>query len=278
MFLGLTEEQKKIFEYEVISEDTRLKISRLFRNITRREDNDSDIEIIYKNRIINIARQVEGLSLYRLESDVDGYYLPAEKAWHFGELEIISKRQTSIQLIETICDLINEGLIDENDINNIFQYDNSQIKFKKINRDISLEIDKIDNPLDDIILSEHPNIRKLIERMDILFNNKDYAGVLHASASIFETLAKDVIRKNSIENQPLGSFFELYRKQSKLPNNILELIKEIYDKRNKEPLAGHGSTKETMLSHEDAIILIEMTKSFVKMERKLSTPEKIEIK
>ena len=80
MFLGLSKEQKKELEYEIINDLCRLKLARLFREKTRVEDHDSDIEIILKNRIINIARQVEGLPIYKLESDDYGSYLPAEKA------------------------------------------------------------------------------------------------------------------------------------------------------------------------------------------------------
>jgi hypothetical protein len=54
--------------------------------------------------------------------------------------------------------------------------------------------------------SEIPNMKTLVSRMDILLTQNDYAGVLHASASIFETLAKDVIKNPSIEDQTLGSF------------------------------------------------------------------------
>jgi len=37
---------------------------------------------------------------------------------------------------------------------------------------------------------DHPNIRDLYKRMDSAFQSQDYAGVLHASANVFETLAK----------------------------------------------------------------------------------------
>lgn len=273
MFKGLSKNQKKSLEYEVLSDNARLQIARIFRNATRREDGDSDIEIILRNRIINIARQVEGLSIYRLESDGDGYYPPPEKAWHLGELEAISRRQATEELIETICDLIDEGLIPIKEINEIFEDDNSKIQLNNDGTDLEVEIIDVDDIPEDDITSEHPNIRKLVSRMDLLFSENDFSGVLHTSASIFETLAKDVVKKSTIDNQTLGSFFEVYRNKSKLPEPVLDMIKEIYNKRNKEPLAGHGSTTPPSINKEETIVLVEMTKAFIRMERKLSEPE-----
>lgn len=271
MFKGLTEKQKKILEYEIISNNTRVLITRLFRHATRREDNDSDIEIIYKNRIINIARTIEGLPLYVLESDEDGCYLPAEKAWHFGELEIISKRQNTIELIETLCDIADENIIPLEEINAAFENDNSKFIIENNNNNtIQVNItESIDIP-DDDLESEHPNIRKLIDRMESLYKINDFAGVLHSSATIFETLAKDLLKNPSIENQSLGGFFTSYRNKSKLPETVIDTIENIYLKRNTEPLAGHGSTLPPNISNDEAVLIIEMTKAFIRMERRLN--------
>lgn len=273
MYVGLTRAQKKELEFEVISERVRLNLARLFREVTRREDGDSDIQIILKNRIINIARQIEGLPLYRLESDSDGYYFPQEEAWHFGELELISRRPETKDLIEILCDLIQEDLIPIEEVNNIFLENNSKIIFIEKSGNTQVEIENVNSEPDEDIKSEHPNIRKLIKRMEVLFNAQDYSGVLHTSASVFETLAKDVIKKPTIEDKSLGSFFESYKKHSKLSEPVLDMIKLIYDKRSTEPLAGHGQTAEPTITREEAAILMEMTKAFVRMERKFAEPE-----
>lgn len=273
MYVGLTRAQKKELEFEVISERVRLNLARLFREVTRGEDGDSDIEIILKNRIINIARQIEGLSLYRSESDGDGYYVPQEKAWHFGKLELIPRRPETKDLIEILCDLIQEDLIPIKEVNNIFSENNSKIIFIKKSGNTQVEIENVNSVPDEDIKSEHPNIRKLVNRMEILFNAQYYSGVLHTSASVFETLAKDVIQKPTIEDKPLGSFFESYKKHSKLSEPVLDMIKLIYDKRSTEALAGHGQTTEPTITREETAILIEMTKTFVRMERKFAKPE-----
>lgn len=267
MYLGLSKEQKNILEFEIISKNTRLNMARLFRRTTQHDD--SNIEIIKKNIIINIARQVENLHLYKLES-YDNHYEPAEKAWHFAELELITRRPDTITFVEIICDLIEENLIDCDNVNDIFINDRSNIYFTSNKNGATIEItNEIE---DDDISSELPNIRKLIKRMETLLNDADYSGVLHSSASIFEVLAKDVISNPNIENKPLGSFFDSYKKYSRLSEPVLDMIKSIYSKRNTEPLAGHGQTAEPSITKEEAIVILEMTKSFIRMERKFSEP------
>ncbi|MEW6030165.1 MAG: hypothetical protein AB1554_11885 [Chloroflexota bacterium] len=112
----------------------------------------------------------------------------------------------------------------------------------------------------------HPNIKTLIERMESALQREDFSEVLHASASIFETLAKDIVNIPTIQNQTLKSFFDRFRQDSTLPKEILNYILDVYEMRNKTPLAGHGSTQASNLSRESAIVLCELTKAFVNIE------------
>jgi hypothetical protein len=73
-----------------------------------------------------------------------------------------------------------------------------------------------------------------------------------------------------VDNQTLASFFEGYRKKSKLPTPVLDYILQVYKSRNTEPLAGHGSLTPPTLSEDEAITLVEMTKAIVRIERKLN--------
>ena len=109
--------------------------------------------------------------------------------------------------------------------------------------------------------------------MDDALKRKDYAGVLHSSASIFETLAKEVVGISSVQNQTLKSFFERYRKDLGLPDEVLNYILSVYDLRSSVPLAGHGHTATPQISSETAITLSEMTKAFVSIEYKLKGNE-----
>ena len=108
--------------------------------------------------------------------------------------------------------------------------------------------------------------------MDASYAAKDFSAVLHVSACVFETLAKDVTQNPSVNNQPLGSFFDSYKKKSLLPEPILDYMLAIYKNRNTEPLAGHGSLTPPSMDAKDAVVLCEI----VRMERIL-TEQKIEL-
>jgi hypothetical protein len=114
----------------------------------------------------------------------------------------------------------------------------------------------------------HPNIIVLLERMDDALLRSDYAGVLHASASVFETVAKEIVGIPTVQDKTLKQFFDRYKNDSSLPPEILNYIKSVYEKRNTTPLAGHGSIQIPTLSKRDAIVLSELTKAFVNIEYK----------
>ncbi|EIT84143.1 hypothetical protein A374_16899 [Fictibacillus macauensis ZFHKF-1] len=271
-FLGLSKTDEEKLQYEVISNRARLKITRLIRETCFNEDNS--LHLLRQNRFVNIANNVLGKPLYILESDDMGEYQMAEHAWHLGEIEILTRRPDTIQLVELLADLLQESLLDINIINEILLEDGASISFEEsYNNNIKVYITPIEEIEDVQDSQEHPNIRKLIKRLDTLLAEKDFSGVLHTSASIFETLAKDVVGLATVENKPLGGFFERYRKESSLPEPILEFILGIYIKRNTEPLAGHGSTQNPKVEEEEAIMLAEMTKTLVRIERKLALPQ-----
>ena len=117
------------------------------------------------------------------------------------------------------------------------------------------------------------NIRFLITRMEDAFDRNDFALVLKTSSDIFETLAKEVVGISSVQNQTLKSFFERYKKDSGLPDEVLNYILSVYDSRSSVPLAGHGHTAIPEISFETAITLSEMTKAFVSIEYKLKGNE-----
>jgi hypothetical protein len=118
--------------------------------------------------------------------------------------------------------------------------------------------------------SDHPNVRKLVARMEKSLTDKDFAAVLHSSASIFETLAKDVMENPNVDSQTLASFFDGYRRQSLLPEPVLDYMLRVYKERNVMPLAAHGSLAEPNITAGEAVTLCELTKSIVRIERKLA--------
>lgn len=261
----LTSDNVRALELEIVSQDLKVFLTREFERKLK-SDEFPEHNIIRQNEAINKSRNIAGLTVYVLEGDVDGYFHPAENAWHNGEFQLIFRRLSTIQFIEFIGDLIKDGYFDRNEINDYLEKDNVSFRFED-NDDGELAVMVF--PLDKVeseTTSDHPNIRVVARRMDDALNREDYAGVLHSSAVIFETMAKHIVGDSSVQNQTLKWFFDRYRKDSLLPNEILDYILSIYNLRNTEPLAGHGNTRAPEITKETAIVLSEMTKAFVKIE------------
>lgn len=273
VFIDLNTIDRDNLKYEVVSNRARLKLTRLIRRLSHSDNHV--IELIKQNRFVNIANNVLGKQIYVLESDDMGEYMPAEYGWHNGQIELIMRLPSTIELIEILADMIQSNLLDIETVNEIITSDTRYVSFEKRIQDDNVSIivtptDEIDEGDEQVL---HPNIRVLIKRMDNCFNDEDYAGVLHAGASVFETLAKEVFDNPAVQNKTLRSFFEGYRNRSNLPEVFLDYILEIYERRNTEPMAGHGSTLPSTISREEAITLCEMTKTIVRIERKLSSPQ-----
>ncbi|WP_370144134.1 hypothetical protein [Bradyrhizobium elkanii] len=269
--MGLTKSQRKSLEAEVISNDARLKLTRLVRAECR--PGEGNVGIIHRNSFVNIARTVVDLSIYRLEEDEDEMYSNGAYAWHFAETELIMRRPDTAQLVETLADFLQLGMLSVNGVNAILAEDNASIRFRSHDGAISVEILSDQDLQEEDGEAEHPNIRLLVDRMETANAQNDFAAVLHTSATIFETLAKLVFNSPSVENETLGGFFDGYRQRSTLPAPILDYILEVYRRRNREPLAGHGATTAPTVSASDAAIIIEMTKMCIRLERRLSAPE-----
>ena len=90
-----------------------------------------------------------------------------------------------------------------------------------------------------------------------------------STASIFESLAKEVVGRSTIQDKSLGTFFERYARDSQLPDAIVSYIRTVYEWRNREPLAGHGSLAEPQIRRTDAVMLLEITKAIVRVEKLL---------
>lgn len=258
--------------YEAVSQPLKVYLTRLLEVEIRGEEASGTTEIIRQNRIINKSRRLVGLPPYILEGDEDGYFLSVDYAWHNGEFEYIFLRLDTVQFIELLCELIDEEIFNLGDINSLLERDNLSFRIhREWGGEIFVEVFPIEvlEAADTDNENMHRNVRLLIYRMVSALQREDYPEVLHSSASIFETMSKDIINIPSIQNQPLGSYFERYRKESHLPGEILDYIQNIYTQRNITPLAGHGSTQMPSISQEQAIILVEITKAFVSIEYRL---------
>jgi hypothetical protein len=274
-FMGLTKSQTQQLELEVVPHDVRLKLTRLIRDVC--SGPDVSIELVRMSKFVNIANNVMHRQIYELEPDDWGEDYP--HAWHaviHSQFELVMRRPTTVELAEILGDYLQSEMLDVRKVNNLLKDGRCGFSFKSpeaFGRDkvaISVNVVPTDSIPEPDLSSDHQNIRVLAKRMDNALEQKDTSGVLHAAASIFETLAKDVVKNPSIQNKTLGGFFELYRNNSLLPSPILDYIKQVYDQRNTEPLAGHGSTTLPSITPAEAIVLVEMTKGIVRSERKLA--------
>jgi hypothetical protein len=267
-FIGLTDKQHQQLLYEVVPSHARLQLTRILRRAAASDNWNQHVSRM--NRIINICRSVLGEPISIIQANDWGDYEFVDVGWIRSELEVSMRRPDTGQLVETLADLIQDECLSDSDVNAILEASGCSFTFnEKTGGDVVVDITPIES-LEADAEDEVTNIRILVRRMDVLLENQDYAGVLHASASVFETLAKDVIAIPSIQNETLASFFDRYKKESLLPEPVLNYILSIYRRRNVEPLAGHGSLSPPIIAKEEATLLSHLTKAFVQTERQLS--------
>lgn len=261
----LSEENMNQLQYEVVSTEMKVHLTRLLEKDQRFVDH----ELLYKNKMVNRSRSLAGETIYVLTAGDYGEYEDYDFIWHNGEYELIFRRLDTLNFIEFLGELLDEDWYSVEQLNEILEREGAAFRFSLKHGNIKVEVLPIAELIDSPHESEHPNITVLVARMDSALENEDFAGVLHASASIFETLAKEIVGLPSVGNQTLKAFFERYKKDSYLPGELQNKIIKIYEMRNKTPLAGHGSTEEPQIDNTQAITLSEMTKAFIKIEYKL---------
>jgi len=275
-FMKLAKLTRAALEQEVVPSGARLELTRLIRHSCLIPDGDDDggITLGRENEFINIANQVMGKPIYLLEGGDWGDYQPAEHAWHHGQRELIMRLPTTPELAEILADYLQRQMMPISTVNRILRDYNCGFSYQHVGPADEFKVTIIVTSEDAIsepdLSKEHPNIRKLVHRMETALSGQDYTAVLHASASVFETLAKDVINKPSVNNQTLGGIFDGFKKKSNLPAPILDYIHQIYNDRNTTPLAGHGSLSTPTLDAAIAVTLCEFTKFAVRTERSLA--------
>lgn len=272
-FTGVTNEQRSQLALEVVPQRVRTRLTRLLRASCAGE-----LAIIHMNRAINIARTALGLPIYVLDGDGWGEYHPAQHAWHVGELELVMRRPDTAQLAEVLVDLVKASVLHPSEVNTVLGEENVSFRLREPNdlamvRGVDVEVVPVDEIAPPDMNGEHPNIRALCQRMDAQVTAKDPAAVLHSAACVFEALAKDVVGTPGVQNKTLGAIFHKYQQESQLPTAISDYVLEVYQRRNREPLAGHGHLSPPTITHQEAVTLAELTKALVRIERQLATVE-----
>lgn len=107
--------------------------------------------------------------------------------------------------------------------------------------------------------------------MDSHLNDEDYAAVLFYSAMAIEYISKEIYGSSKIYNQSFGSYFKGYKNETTLPEPVIDWMLEIYKRRNTEPLAAHGSPLPPSITCEEATLIAEMTKAFIRYESRMQS-------
>lgn len=264
----ITQEQIKQLEYEVLSKDFLIYLTRQLLEWAENDEYAENI-IARKNRIINLSSTISGDKIYTLESDDMGAYQQAEYDWHDSNFLLIFRRLNTIQFIEFACELLRSSYFEIDFLNEALKTDGASFRFVEDSSRFKVKVFDIEKIDEADISEEHPNIRLLVSRMENSLEKDDFASVFHSSASIFETMAKYIVGIPTIQDKTLKNFFDRYKMASILPEPILDFVIEIYNKRNVTPLAGHGSLQVPNMTKEQAVVLSEMTKSIVRIEGKL---------
>lgn len=270
--------QTQALEYETVSRELKVFLTRVLLEKISDPEN-SEMSLIRKNKIINMSLNIQGEKIFVLECDDWGHFEPPIYAWHDGEFHLVFRRLDTPQFIEFVGDLIEQNYFSVKPINALLEKEGSSFRYNNEKEKLRIDVLSI-KEMEELIQATkadgsapapHDNIRVLLSRAEDARKNKDASGVLHACASIFETLAKDVIGDPNLENQTLGGFFSKYRKESNLPDPVLDYILDQYKKRNSLPIAGHGSTlAPPAMTEKEMVTLIEMTKAFVSVEGRLA--------
>jgi len=277
-FMGLNEAQKRQLEMEVVPSETRLRLTRIIRDKCCCRD-DRAIQLVRLAPFVNMVNHVMNRKTYILEGDDWGEYPHEAYAVLESERELMMRSPSTVQLAEILGDYLQADMLGIGEVNEVLAEANCGFAFTKQDVDadrflIRIKVVSASEIPEADVSHDHPNIRVLVSRMDRALNDEDYAAVLHSSASIFEALAKDVVGDASVQNQTLASFFERYRKDSRLPDPLLDYILATYRQRNTTPLAGHGSMSLPTIGHGEAVVLAELTKAIIRSERKLALAER----
>ncbi|MDK4272956.1 hypothetical protein QPX44_09060 [Corynebacterium pseudodiphtheriticum] len=277
----LTPFQQERRRYQEINDDIKVKLSRLLQlSLNKLGIDDSTLESTIKfsklNSLINRANSLIGIRPYVLKPDDWGEYSASEIAWHENEFEAAIFRLTTPEFIEFVAELVDREFLELDLANSLLSDGNCDVMLRRdTNNQISVDLIENEGAVE-LSPNSNPNLRQLVDRMDRSIENEDYPNTLSASASVIETISKELLLDKKVSDQSFGSYAEAYAKRTGLPEPVTGWLREIYNWRNREPLAGHGHTAPPTISKNEAVVIAEFTKAFIRVEQfnKLSSDGK----
>ena len=221
----LTDKQVAKLEYEVIPTSLKTHLTRLLRR--GKAAFPGHASYLLANEVINRARTIAELSIYVLDSDDLGEYMPQEHASRHGEFELCLRRLNSVQFIEFVAEIVEDDWLDLSVANSLLSKANTSVVLEwgdSFDQRLLVHVHPVADLNADLERDQRPNVRTLVARLDRELAAGDHSAVLHCSAVIFETVAKYVVGIPTTANQTLGGFFDRYRADSSLPEPILDYI------------------------------------------------------
>jgi hypothetical protein len=270
MTIYLSKDDAISLEYEWIPLSAKAHLIRLLDRYCPPHVNPRT-RIPYLQRIVNLANNLSERKFFDLDTDQFDDYFPEDVARLETEFMICIRRLNPIQFIEFLGTVVEYEYIDINDAN---------IILKEINSSVAIELDTTGHlsisilPMADKSALDNdasPNLRTILRRMDSYLNDEDYAAVLLNSAMAIEFISKQIYGSSKIYNQSFGSYFEGYKNKTTLPEPIIDWMLQIYKRRNTEPLASHGSPLPPSITCEEASLIAEMTKAFIRYEFRMQS-------
>ncbi len=270
MTIYLSKDDAISLEYEWIPLSAKAHLIRLLDRYCPPHVNPRT-RIPYLQRIVNLANNLSERKFFDLDTDQFDDYFPEDVARLETEFMICIRRLNPIQFIEFLGTVVEYEYIDINDAN---------IILKEINSSVAIELDTTGHlsisilPMADKSALDNdasPNLPTILRRMDSYLNDEDYAAVLLNSAMAIEFISKQIYGSSKIYNQSFGSYFEGYKNKTTLPEPIIDWMLQIYKRRNTEPLASHGSPLPPSITCEEASLIAEMTKAFIRYEFRMQS-------
>lgn len=268
MTIYLSKDDAISLEYEWIPLSAKVQLTRLlYRHYLPHAE--SHPRIHYLNRIVNQANNLTGRKIFLLEANQLGDYFSADIARQESEFMICIRRLNPIQFIEFLATVVELGYIKVDDANAILKEANSSVTIK-LDDSGRVSTSTISTAGQFTLDNDaSPNLRTLVSRMDRYLNDEDYAGVLSNSAMAIELISKEIYGSSKVYNQSFGSYFEGYKNKTTLPEPVIDWMLQIYKRRNTEPLAAHGSPLPPSITCEEASLIAEMTKAFIRYESRM---------
>lgn len=154
----ITKEQIKQLEYEVLSKDFMIYLTRSLLDWCENAEY-AEVIIARKNRIINLSSTISGNKIYLLESDDMGAYQQVEYDWHDSNFLLVFRRLNTIQFIEFAGELLRAGYFKLNFLNDALKSEGASFRFVKNKGEFKIDVFNVEEIEEADISKEHPNIR-----------------------------------------------------------------------------------------------------------------------